>query len=66
MDESNHELKPCPFCGHAKYRLHVRLFRGIGVKLRQVECGRCGACGPPHLDADGEDNTEKFWNGRKP
>lgn len=57
-------LSPCPFCGCVDLRIHVKRFNNVNVKLRTVECNKCGACGPPHVDINVEDQTERFWNGR--
>lgn len=57
-------LKTCPFCGSTDLRVHVKEFENIDVKLRQVECFKCGAAGPPHLDIGDEDNTAQRWNKR--
>jgi Lar family restriction alleviation protein len=58
------QLLPCPFCGGEEFLLHVTEWDNIRVKLRQVECKRCGAAGPPHLDVGREDQVAEFWNGR--
>lgn len=67
-----YRLLPCPFCGNFgslsqggnAHSIHVKTFAGLTCRLITVECGKCGACGPPHIDFDDEDTVEQRWNQR--
>lgn len=56
----DYDMRPCPFCGHARVRLNE--YRSHGVQF-QVICLAlsCGAKGPRRYDAD---EAMEAWNQR--
>lgn len=60
---SKSKLKPCPFCGNKKPRLHVNDPQADDREHNRVHCDKCGADGP-HDSWFTLDAVVDMWNGR--